>query len=339
MRISEFELSEPVPEMKDTIAVSMLRPWIDVGRVGTLSLRALQRYLGAKEIGRLHRPGKFFDFTRYRPRMRLVNGNRIFTKPNTIVHYAHDEYTDRDYLFLHVREPHNFGEDYTESIVELLKFCNVTEYCRIGGMYDSVPHTRPILVTGSMKDDQEQKAAGKLNPRRSTYQGPTSIVNQVNEDLTGLGIANTTLMAHLPQYVQLDEDHLGAARLLEVLSSVYGFPSELADMAQGEQQYKEIDKAIDYGGEVGTLIKQLETYYDRVLSRSEDKSEPTSSDSSPSSSSNPNDGEDINLSPDVEDFLNQMGERFENNAGGGGAPPEDVADESDDSDEPEGEQK
>ena len=271
--------------------------------------------------------------------MRLVNGNRIFTKPNTIVHYAHDEYTDRDYLFLHVREPHNFGEDYTESIVELLKFCNVTEYCRIGGMYDSVPHTRPILVTGSMKDDQEQKAAGKLNPRRSTYQGPTSIVNQVNEDLTGLGIANTTLMAHLPQYVQLDEDHLGAARLLEVLSSVYGFPSELADMAQGEQQYKEIDKAIDYGGEVGTLIKQLETYYDRVLSRSEDKSEPTSSDSSSSSSSNPNDGEDINLSPDVEDFLNQMGERFENNAGGGGAPPEDVADESDDSDEPEGEEK
>ena len=339
MRISEFELSEPVPEMKDTIAVSMLRPWIDVGRVGTLSLRALQRYLGAKEIGRLHRPGKFFDFTRYRPRMRLVNGNRIFTKPNTIVHYAHDEYTDRDYLFLHVREPHNFGEDYTESIVELLKFCNVTEYCRIGGMYDSVPHTRPILVTGSMKDDQEQKAAGKLNPRRSTYQGPTSIVNQVNEDLTGLGIANTTLMAHLPQYVQLDEDHLGAARLLEVLSSVCGFPSELADMAQGEQQYKEIDKAIDYGGEVGTLIKQLETYYDRVLSRSEDKSEPTSSDSSSSSSSNPNDGEDINLSPDVEDFLNQMGERFENNAGGGGAPPEDVADESDDSDEPEGEEK
>ena len=339
MRISEFELSEPVPEMKDTIAVSMLRPWIDVGRVGTLSLRALQRYLGAKEIGRLHRPGKFFDFTRYRPRMRLVNGNRIFTKPNTIVHYAHDEYTDRDYLFLHVREPHNFGEDYTESIVELLKFCNVTEYCRIGGMYDSVPHTRPILVTGSMKDDQEQKAAGKLNPRRSTYQGPTSLVNQVNEDLTGLGIANTTLMAHLPQYVQLDEDHLGAARLLEVLRSVYGFPSELADMAQGEQQYKEIDKAIDYGGEVGTLIKQLETYYDRVLSRSEDKSEPTSSDSSSSSSSNPNDGEDINLSPDVEDFLNQMGERFENNAGGGGAPPEDVADESDDSDEPEGEEK
>jgi len=338
MRISEFELTEPVPEMKDTIAVSMLRPWIDVGRVGTLSLRALQRYMGAKEIGRLSRPGKFFDFTRYRPRMRLVNGKRTFTKPNTIAHYAHDDYTDRDYLFIHVREPHNFGEDYTEAIVELLKFCNVTEYCRIGGMYDSVPHTRPILVTGSMKDDQEQKAAGKLNPRRSTYQGPTSIINQVNEDLSGLGVANTTLMAHLPQYVQLDEDHLGAARLLEVLCSVYGFPSELADMAQGEQQYEEIDKAIDYGGEVGTLIKQLETYYDRVLSRPEDKPDSALPGSSSASSPKSTEGEDINFSPDVENFLNQMGERFENNAGGGGAPPEDVADESDGSDESEKEE-
>ncbi|SVA65839.1 uncharacterized protein METZ01_LOCUS118693, partial [marine metagenome] len=52
-----------------------------------------------------------------------------------------------------------------------------------------------------------------------------------------------------------------------------------------------------------------------------------------SSSPKPTEGEDINLSPDVEDFLNQMGERFENNAGGGGAPPEDVADENDGSDE------
>ena len=333
MRIGEFELSEPVPEMKNTIAIGMLRPWVDVGRVGTLSLRKLQQHLGAREMGRLARPGKFFDFTRYRPRMRVINGKRVFTKPNTIVHHAHDENTDRDFLFIHVREPHNFGEDYTEAIVELLKHCNVTEYCRVGGMYDSVPHTRPILVTGSMKSEQEDKASGSLNPRRGTYQGPTSIVNQVNEDLSALDITNTTLMAHLPQYVQLDEDHLGAARLLEVLCSVYGFPMELADKAQGDQQYKDIDNAIDYDSEVGTLIKQLETYYDRVLSR---PIENPKGDSAPESGqesalSDASENGDISLPRDVEDFLNQMGERFENSSEGGGEPPEDVADVDEDS--------
>ena len=302
MKVGEFELVDPVPEMNNTVAISMLRPWIDVGRVGTLSLRKLEQYLGAKELGRLATPGKFFDFTRYRPRMRIVNGDRVFTKPNTIVHHAKDQYSGRDYLFIHIREPHNFGEEYTDSIVELFNYCKVTEYCRIGGMYDSVPHTRPILVTGSMTDAQEGKAGSLLNPRRSNYQGPTSIINQVNEDLTALGVQNTTLMAHLPQYVQLDEDHLGASRLLEVLCAVYDFPSDLAEKSRGDQQYKEIEKAIDYGGEVGTLIKQLETYFDRVLTRSDGGED--------SDESNPDDPQ-INLSADVQDFLNEMGERFE----------------------------
>ena len=141
-----------------------------------------------------------------------------------------------------------------------------------------------------------------LNPRRSTYQGPTSIINQVNEDLTEQGVQNTTLMAHLPQYVQLDEDHLGASRLLEVLCAVYGFPADLAEKSKGDQQYKDIERAIDYGGEVGTLIKQLETYFDRVLSRSEGEED--------SENSSEEDVE-INLSSDVQDFLNEMGERFE----------------------------
>ena len=78
-------------------------------------------------------------------------------------------------------------------------------------------------------------AGAVVNPRRSAYQGPTSRINQVNEDLSQLDIPNTTLMAHLPQFVQLDEDHLGASRLLEVLCSVYGFPMDIADKKKGEQ--------------------------------------------------------------------------------------------------------
>ena len=171
MKIGEFELADPLPELNRPIAIAMLRPWIDVGRVGTLSLNILQRHLGAQELGRLAEPGKFFDFTRYRPRMRTVNGERVFTTPNSIIHYAHDDSTDRDYLFLHVREPHNFGETYCSAISEVLSYFDIQEYCRIGGMYDSVPHTRPLLVTGTMSDEQAAKARGLVSQRRSTYQG------------------------------------------------------------------------------------------------------------------------------------------------------------------------
>ncbi|MCH8206730.1 MAG: hypothetical protein IH956_06965, partial [Chloroflexi bacterium] len=91
MRIGAFEVGEPVPELKNTCAIAMLRPWIDVGRVGTLVLNKLEKHLGAKELGRLARPGTFFDFTQYRPRIRNVEGRRVLTIPNSSVQYAHDD--------------------------------------------------------------------------------------------------------------------------------------------------------------------------------------------------------------------------------------------------------
>lgn len=292
MRIGEFEINEPLPELRNIRAVAMLRPWIDVGRVGTLALRKLEQHFGAKELGRLARPGNFFDFTRYRPRLRIVEGRRVFTTPNSVVHYAHDDENDQDYLFMHLREPHAIGEDYADAIVTLLRHFDVTEYCRIGGFYDSVPHTRPILVTGTLGEEQEEQAKGLISVRKNTYQGPTSIVNLVAEVLTQVEVPTSSLMSHLPQYVQLDEDHMGASRLLEVLSAVYGFPAALADRSRGEQQYKDISRAVESNSEVQTLIAQLEKYYDRVLAGSQP-------------------AEDVAFSPDVEKFLSEMGERLD----------------------------
>ncbi|MCH8186229.1 MAG: PAC2 family protein [Chloroflexi bacterium] len=304
MLIGEFEVVEPVPELKNTCAISMLRPWIDVGRVGTLGLNRLEQHLGAKELGRLAKPGTFFDFTRYRPRMRMVAGRRVFTTPNTIVHHAHDDDTDRDFLFVHVREPHAMGEDYADAIVTLLKHFDVTEHCRIGGMYDSVPHTRPLLVTGTLEDDQAEKAKGLMSPRQSTYQGPTSIVNLVTEALTQLETRSSSLMVHLPQYVQLDEDHMGASRLMEVLCALYGFPASLADNKRGQKQYLDISRAVETNSEVRSLITQLETYYDRVLAGQGTE-------------------EETSFAPDVEKFLREMTERFDNGRPG---QPEDADD-------------
>ena len=302
MRIGQFEIAEPVPELHNTCVIAMLRPWIDVGRVGTLTLTRLERHLGATELGRLARPGNFFDFTRYRPRLRIVEGRRVFTTPNSVVNYAHDDESDRDYMFLHLREPHAMGEDYTDAIVTLLRHFDVGEHCRIGGMYDRVPHTRPLLVTGTLGEEQSEKAKGLVSTRKNTYQGPTSIVNLVNEALTQMEIPTASLMVHLPQYVQLDEDHLGAARLTEVLCAVYGFPSSLADPNRGQQQYLDMGRAVESNPEVRNLIQQLETYYDRVLAA-------------------PIPEDDVSFSPEMEKFLKEMGDRL--GSGGDGAPDSD----------------
>ena len=290
MKIGAFEIIDKLPDLKSPCAISMLRPWIDVGKVGSMALNRLENHLGAQEIGRLSKPGNFFDFTRYRPRLKLVDGERQTITPNTIINLAHDDESDRDLLFLHIREPHMSGEDYTESIVELLEYFKVAEHFRIGGMYDSVPHTRPLLVTGSLNDDQRDLARGLIVEQGSNYQGPTSIVNLDSDSLKEKGILSSSLMVHLPQYVQLEQDFMGTARLLEVLSSIFGFSESLVDVDRGKIQYSEIEGALSSNSEVKNLIKQLEIYYDRTVSSPENDI-----------------GEDIDLSPEVEDFLRQVG--------------------------------
>src|SRR5438094_6738650 len=128
MRIGAFEIREPVPELREPHALVMIRPWVDVGSVGTLTLGRLQRHFTAEEFGKLARPGTFFNFTRYRPNVRNVNGERKTTFPNSNVYYAQPE-GGPDLLFLHLLEPHAMAEDYVDSIVDLLKHFKIGVYC------------------------------------------------------------------------------------------------------------------------------------------------------------------------------------------------------------------
>ena len=224
--------------------------------------------------------------------MRTVENRRIITTPNSVVKYAHDDDTGRDYAFLHLREPHAMGEDYTEAVVALLEHLDVTEYCRIGGMYDSVPHTRPLLVTGTFRGSQAERVGGLVSSRGSSYQGPTSIVNLVNDMLAELDVETCSLMVHLPQYARLNEDHLGAYRLVEVLCALFALPGSLADAGRGQEQYKSISRMVKSSPEVGGVITRLEAEYDRMQASGEPE-------------------EPVTLPPDIENFLREIGGKLE----------------------------
>ena len=297
MRIGAFEINEPVPELRDPHVFAMIRPWVDVGSVGTLTLNRLERYLGSKELGSLVRPGNFFDFTRYRPTMKNVDGRREVKIPNSVIRYAKTE-NGPDYLFFHLLEPHSNGEDYTDSVLEIVKYFDVKRYCRVGAMYDAVPHTRPLLVTGTLGDVKQIKSVPNFRVRSSTYQGPTTIMNLLSEGVESSDIESINFMVHLPQYVQLEEDYAGTSRMIEVLSSVYDtIPSDLAPVRRGQRQYRELSATIERNSELRDLIQQMEAHYDAQLDSEQSKNEETTP--------------PMNLSPEIEKFLSELGERLD----------------------------
>jgi len=273
VRIGAFELNEPVPELKEPYALAILRPWIDVNNVGTFLLNGLETQLGAKELGRLARPGHFFDFTRYRPMLYLEEGVRKVNVPNSTMSYAKRE-NENDLLFLHLLEPHALSEIYVDSVLEVLRTFGVKKYILLGSMYDAVPHTRPLIVNGGAIGRETELDLKKSGAQPSNYQGPTTITILITQKAPQLGIETTWFIVSLPQYVHVEEDFLGKVRLMEVLNRLYRLPLDKKDFEKAGEQFRLINQKVEKTPELKELLPELETLYEVRIKRKVGDKEP-----------------------------------------------------------------
>lgn len=289
MQVGAFKLIKPLPELRSPHAFAILRPWIDVGSVGHLTLKLLEEYFHADILAELKNPGTFFDFTRYRPTVRHLQGERIVTIPNTCISYARR--TDgNDLVFLNLLEPHMFGEVYARSVLKILDVLGVERYCLLGGMHDAVPHTRPLLVSGTAAADMGVKLQS-FGVQPSEYEGPTTIALLVSQEAIKHDIEVITLVVHLPQYTQLEEDYSGLARLLEIICPMQDFPIDLQRIkSKGKDQYKQVSEAVNNEPKFEQVIEQLENLYE--------------------SQHRGFHMEVSSLSPDIENFLREIDSNF-----------------------------
>jgi len=292
MRIGAFELSEPVPELREPHALAILRPWIDVGNVGTLTLSRLESHLKALELGRLARPGNFFDFTRYRPTIYLKEGRRELEIPNTSIAYAKLDGRN-DFLFLRLLEPHMLAEIYIDSILKLFKRFGVKRYCLLGAMYDMVPHTRPLLVTGTGSNLKLQSEVETAKVLPSEYVGPTTIALLLSQNASQMGIETLSLIVHLPQYFGLENDHRGQTTLMQILNSLYGFTVAQDDLDTANKQADSVsqlaEQMMQQEPSYRAILRYLEDNYDSRVNKTKDESK---------------------LSPELEQLLQDLSRRF-----------------------------
>jgi hypothetical protein len=288
MDVGAFKIEGQLPELADAHAIAILRPWIDAGNVGSLLLAWLEERTDAGPLAVLSRPGRFFDFTRYRPMIYRGGQERRLVVPNTYVTCARQA-NGRDFLFLHLLEPHAQSEIFTDSVAELLKRLHVTRYSLIGSMYDFVPHTRPLLVSGGAEGPLADELA-KLDVSSSDYEGPTTICYVISQQAGAHGIETATMIVHLPQYTQFEEDHMGVLRLKEIMAALYGFQIDAASLEKARQQREQITASAASDPQLREIIEKLEESFDAGLRERKVNEEA--------------------LSPEVEDFLREMERRF-----------------------------
>jgi hypothetical protein len=266
VRIGAFELSEPIPELNEPYAFAILRPWIDVNNVGTLVLSELEGRYGAEELARLATPGRFFDFTRYRPTLSIEEGVRKVSVPNVTLRWARRE-GQNDLLFLHLLEPHAFSEVYVESILKLFRALKVKKYVLLGSMYDVVPHTRPLIVNGGAMGGEAFQDLRKSGALVCSYEGPTTITFLITQKAPESGMEALSFIVSLPQYVVLEEDYLGKVSLMEILNVLYDIPIDRKDFERALEQRSLITQRVEGSPELQGLLPQLEEMYEERIKR------------------------------------------------------------------------
>jgi proteasome assembly chaperone (PAC2) family protein len=185
------------------------------------------------------------------------------------------------------------AERYIDSVYELLKKFGVRRYCLIGAMYDMVPYTRPLLVTGSASNLRLQKELEVASVVASDYQGPTTIAYLISQMGLETGMETFSLIVHLPQYLMVENDYRGKKRLMEVLSVLYDLPLAEEDADKAREQQEQVsqiaEQFMQQEPSYRLILNQLEAFYDSRVGQV---------------------GEETKLSPEVEKFLRDLGKRF-----------------------------
>jgi predicted ATP-grasp superfamily ATP-dependent carboligase len=224
-------------------------------------IREIGKQFNVFELGRIAQPDRFYDFTRYRPIITIEGGINEMSIPNSTVYYARRE-GQNDIILFDLLEPHTNAHLYVDSVLKVLTMLGAKKYILLGSMYDVVPHTRPLLVSGygmGEKALQDVRMAGAMP---IAYHGPSTYANLITKKAAEKGIDAAVFIVSLPQYVVMEEDYLGKVRLMEVLNTLYNIPIEKEEFDKALLQRQAVTEKLKGSPEVTGIMAELEESYD-----------------------------------------------------------------------------
>jgi predicted ATP-grasp superfamily ATP-dependent carboligase len=95
-----------------------------------------------------------------------------------------------------------------------------------------------------------------------TYRGPSTFANLITKRAAESGIDAVVFIVSLPQYVVMEEDHVGKVRLMEVLNMLYNIPIDKEEFEKALRQREIITERLKASPEVSDILSQLENAYD-----------------------------------------------------------------------------
>lgn len=236
--------------------VAAFAGWPDAGQAASGAMRFLRRLLGAEKFASID-PQAFFDFTRIRPSSRLLSGGaRSISWPMCDFSYARGE--QRDLVLFLAPEPHLHWVTFAEAVVDLAERIGIKVLALLGGSFDTVPHSGPVLMNGYAGDPALRQRLQRLRVPSSYYEGPTSIHSAVIQAAHERRVATVSIWGRVPLYVTEIPNPKVSHGLLEMVGELFGFQWDLSDLERAAESFTaQVDEAIEEKPELREYVNRL----------------------------------------------------------------------------------
>ncbi len=259
------EVVEALREMrrfKVRLMVAGFSGWPDAGNISTLTVGYLKDKLAAEKIWEMGGES-FYTLTSTRPYVRISDGViRDLKPPNTELYRWLSPMGDKALLIMIGGEPSLNWDLYVGRVMEVCREAGIRKIYLVGGVLDSVPHTKRPRISAVMNMEHLREEAVVFGLRPSSYNGPASIHSYLMVKAREAGIEAFGIWGHAPSYVSMPNT-LVALHVLRKLTGILGVEVDMGEMEEGARELKdEIERMVSENPELQRLVQVLEKAYE-----------------------------------------------------------------------------
>ncbi|MFM7949790.1 MAG: PAC2 family protein [Actinomycetales bacterium] len=248
--------------LRNPVMISAFSGWNDAGESATAAIEHLLTTWSHHKLASLDSE-EYYDFQVNRPTISLdAKVVREIVWPNTIVFEVATPHLAHDFLLVKGIEPSMRWRSFAREILDLADDYEVSMSIALGALLADVPHTRPIVVTGS---GAHPDVAKRLGVEISRYEGPTGIIGVLQDAAFRRDIDAVSLWASVPHYVSTPPCPKATLALINSLEDFLNITIPHGDLSEKSQSWElQVDKLAADDSEVGDYVRELERSKDEA---------------------------------------------------------------------------
>jgi hypothetical protein len=258
-----YTLADDLPELESPVLVHALPGFIDAGGAVRLAVEHLLATRPNQVVARFDHD-VLVDYRGGRPSVVFSEDHYTdYTPPDITLRVVTDA-AGTPFLLLSGREPDFQWERFADAVIGLADRFGVRLTAGLLAIPRTVPHTRPVTVTGHGTKAGLVPTDGNLF--RGDIRVPAALASMLEVRMGEAGKDAGGFAVHVPHYLASAEYPDASITLLERLCAATGLTLPTTELAEAAKATRvAIDTQVSASTEVQEVVHQLERQYDAMI--------------------------------------------------------------------------